>query len=97
MSAAGYVTIETRVMSEKLRDIRALAAHPSWTDELLPHLQELLNEHTEAALSPSLHKDFRSQHIEAVHVLRSLIDFPQTREKQLEASWKQSQKKPPTA
>lgn len=89
--------IESRSMADALRDIRELVTHPGWNNHILPLLLAMEVDHTEAAISPKLAPKDRAEHIQAIQSIRKIINFPATRTKELEASWKQSQRKPASA
>jgi hypothetical protein len=86
-----------KTFADDLRDIRELATHPGWTQGMRPFLADLEREHTEAAINPKIAPASRAEHIHAIHALREALAFPQNKLKELEASWKQSQRKPPSA
>ena len=88
---------EPKSISDSLRDLRALVIHPGWTDHVLPMLKELEREHTEAAITPGIHHEMRNEHIQAIHAIRSIIAFPETETKNIEATWRLQQKKPVSA
>ena len=89
--------LEPRTIGENIRDLREMLQSPGWKEHMVPLLRDLESEHTEAAIDPSRKKERRAEHIEAIHVLRRLATYPETRIKELEASWKQSQRKPQSA
>jgi len=71
-----------------LRIVAELAASEGWQREALPFLKQLLEEHTEAALSVASTPAERSDHVRAVHVIRAIINFPSSRKTQLESQLK---------
>ena len=88
---------EPKGISESLRDLRELMKHPGWTDHILPMLHKLEHEHTEAAISPGIHGETRSEHIQAIHAIRQIIAYPETETKNIESAWRLQQKKPTSA
>jgi hypothetical protein len=85
--------IAPRPLRQGIKVLEELAAHPAWTEYLLPEINDLIFAHNEAAIDMSLTQEERTSHIQAIHTLRSLAKFPQTKAAQLESQWKTEAKK----
>jgi hypothetical protein len=64
--------------AERIRRIRALEQSPAWHEDILPVIEQMLEDHQESAIRQSSTPDQRAEHIEAVHALRKIVKLPHT-------------------
>jgi hypothetical protein len=70
-------TDPTASPAERRRRLTALAESPAWRDDLLPKLQDMLDDHITAATSQQLTPGQRAEHIEAIASMRRVLSLPQ--------------------
>lgn len=80
--------IGPRSNREQYAAMAELASHPAWQEDMLPAILKAKQHHTDEATNPELSPQARAEHIEAIHALHRLSEYPQRRMAELNAQWK---------
>lgn len=79
---------EAHQSARLLQGYRHLLVNHAWTDDFMPRLAKLEQEHVEGCTALHLTPEKRSEHVHAVHVLAELRVYAERKVKELDEALK---------